>query len=228
MIEIHLTPPLLRNYPGCIDLTDRRFGWYLVLAYAGREYWLVKCDCDVLRTVRGKDLRRGRVKSCGCRRVALNRQRTRHGKSRSAIYNIWSHMRRRCQDSKNLAYKDYGGRGIKVCDRWQVFDNFYADMGERPSLEHSLDRIDNDGNYEPENCRWATHQEQANNQRSNRNITFQGKTQTISAWARELGIKPAALFSRFKCGFSVEEALRPVRYASCISVPQEGTVKRRA
>ncbi|MGY8988455.1 MAG: hypothetical protein ACKVG7_07840, partial [Flavobacteriales bacterium] len=106
-------------------------------------------------------------------------------------------------------YDGYGGRGISVCDRWRdSFENFLADMGERPSNEHSIDRKDNDGNYEPDNCRWATKKEQGRNRRSNRILTFNNKTQTLIEWSEELGISSAVIRQRIKAsGWSIEEAL---------------------
>ncbi len=115
-------------------------------------------------------------------------------------------MKQRCYNPKNLAYKNYGGRGIKVCDRWlENFDNFYQDMGNKPSIQHTIERIDNDGNYEPKNCRWATKQEQVNNCRSNINITYNGKTQNLTQWSKELNIKFIKLYKRLKRDWSVED-----------------------
>lgn len=120
----------------------------------------------------------------------------------------WRAMRQRCYYAKFKQYADYGGRGIIVCERWKdSFENFLEDMGPKPSPQHSLDRKDTDGNYTPENCRWATKLEQAQNARSNVLLTFQGKTQTISAWAKEIGMNYDTLKFRIQLGWPVEEAL---------------------
>jgi len=129
-------------------------------------------------------------------------KRTRHGRSNAKIYGIWEFMNQRCYDAKHCAFKWYGARGIKVCERWRGvngFANFFADMGERPEGK-SLDRIDNNGNYEPGNCRWATHTEQMRNRRNVRMITYQGQTKPLFEWAEEYGLTPNALRLRLlKC-----------------------------
>ncbi len=125
-------------------------------------------------------------------------------------YSSWAAMRSRCTSPGNPNYPNYGGRGITICDRWNSFEAFLADMGERPSLSHSIDRIDNDGNYEPGNCRWASPKEQRANQRNlNRGhrITFNGQTLTIRAWAKTLGIKEITLGYRLRTWGSIEKCL---------------------
>lgn len=122
-----------------------------------------------------------------------------HGGSRTLEYGLWNAMKSRCYNPAVACYPDYGGRGIQVCDVWRHdFGAFMRDMGPRPSLNHSVERLDNDGHYEPSNCRWATRQEQANNTRWNRRITAFGRTLTLTQWSRELGRPPQTLCNRLK------------------------------
>lgn len=136
--------------------------------------WVCQCDCGNIAFAQTSDLRAGRHRSCGCLRVDVMTRHggTNHGGGRTPEYRSWMSMKARCLDSDHDSYKWYGGRGITICDRWLAsFEAFLADMGARPSLKHSIDRINNDGNYEPGNCRWATANEQAQNQRHNNQHT---------------------------------------------------------
>lgn len=144
---------------------------------------------------------------------STGRFQRRHGHGRgfkndaaSPTYQCWNSMKDRCLNSNNACYSDYGGRGIKVCDRWLVFENFLADMGERPT-GLSLDRKDNNGDYTPENCRWATRQEQQQNMRSNNLIYYNGEILPAAEWARRFGMSRHALYQRLKNGWSIEQAL---------------------
>lgn len=153
-----------------VSMIGRRFGALTVVSqapnYRTEARWNCECACGGTAIVRGGALRNGNTKSCGCRRAEVGRQHlTVHGLSERPEYEIWKTMRQRCLNRKNKKYASYGGRGIKVCDRWSSFDLFYKDMGARPSARHSIERVDNDGNYEPSNCRWATASEQRKNQR---------------------------------------------------------------
>lgn len=121
------------------------------------------------------------------------------------LYSIWGGMKNRCLNENFFAYKNYGGRGIKICQRWFNFENFKKDLGKCPEGK-TLDRINNDGNYEPSNCRWATWTEQRNNARGNRRVLFLGKKKTVSQWMRELGIKKPTLFNRLNRGWSIKRA----------------------
>lgn len=165
-----------------IDLTGQRFGRLTVVRRAGsdkhkhRLYECV-CDCGAELHVISLSLKRGTTKSCGCLRNDVTRERaTTHGHSAgykfTTEFMCYRGMKKRCTNENNKSYKDYGGRGIKVCDRWlESFENFYADMGSKPSPKHSIDRIDVDGNYEPLNCRWATAEEQVRNKRIYQSVT---------------------------------------------------------
>jgi len=132
-----------------------------------------------------------------------------HGLAKTPIHRIWTDMRQRCSNPRHHAYKNYGGRGVKVCERWNVFENFLADIGaNRPSRKYSLDRIDNNGPYSPENCRWASRTEQANNTTKSRFLEWNGQRKTVSEWCRLIGIKQSTLNARLNYyGWSVEKSL---------------------
>ncbi len=187
--------------------------WTVVDPDAGRSKSgnrLVNCRCECGNTglVVAAKLKNGWSTSCGC--FASERQRelhTIHGWSKTATYRTWIKIRDRCQNKSAAKYLDYGGRGISVCERWQKFENFLADMGEKPSPEYSLDRINNDGDYEPGNCRWADAKMQANNRRSSRFIEFDGNRKTIAQWADQTGLSQPMIFKRLQRGWSVEQTL---------------------
>jgi hypothetical protein len=176
------------------------------------QRWFCQCECGEAAIVSASNLHNGNTKPCGCERIRkIVSFNTKHGQARQGAttseYRIWMRMIQRCFDASDAGYPSYGGRGITVCDRWRSFKNFFADMGPRPSSEYSIDRIDNNGNYELGNCRWATRTEQARNTRTNRFLTYQGETLTIAEWAERLGVDYHALFARLKKGWSTEEAL---------------------
>ena len=168
----------------------------------GVAYWLCRCVCGEERQVLGTGLRRGSSKSCGSclsqeLRAARRAAMLTHGMSKTSTYRTWHTMRRRCRDKKFRDFPYYGGRGIKVCERWNSFEKFLEDMGERPP-GMTLDRKDNNGNYEPGNCRWSTALVQMNNTRGNKYLTYDGKTMSLSDWARHVGIPPPRLSARLR------------------------------
>lgn len=186
--------------PNCLDrsadLVGLRVNYLTVLRRSERKaygnvLWWVRCDCGTEKEVRGKYLRYGKIISCGCAKVEMSSiQHTKHGGRKLREYAVWARMKARCGNPANKAYQYYGGRGIIVCDRWrESFENFFEDMGLRPSPKHSIDRIDNNGNYEPGNCRWATVTEQ----NMNRSNSLPIRLQPI---ADELGITYYAAYQR--------------------------------
>lgn len=190
-----------------LDLVGRRFVKLVVTQFGGikkypsgsKTLWKCLCDCGSEVLVYGSSLmkRNGGTKSCGCeaRRAIGERSKT-HGMTDTRAYNIWQAMRSRCRNQNTPAYSIYGARGITVCERWNnSFDNFIEDMGEPPD-GYSIDRIDNDGDYTPENCRWANRIEQARNKSNNRRLTLNGETRLLIEWAEQLGIDQSSLRER--------------------------------
>ena len=162
------------------------------------------CVCGKLTEVHLGHLRIGHTTSCGCKKSA---KVIKHGMTGTRTYSIWVHMIQRCINPKNERFSNYGGRGIKVCKKWMKFENFYKDMGETPN-KHSIDRINNDGNYCKKNCRWATNKEQARNKTTNVLIYFKGETKPIIEWAEKTGLRYYTLLTRLrKYNWSVERAL---------------------
>ena len=173
--------------------------------------WLCLCDCGKNHVVKNADLRN--TKSCGCLRIDLGKSKQTHGMLRSPEYKAWHAMKQRCTNPKNKAYANYGGRGIEVCDRWMSFENFYEDMGCRP-YKASLDRKNNSLGYSPENCRWATSKQQANNTRSNRWFVVEGQRMTLTDISAQYGVSVQTLSWRmYKMGMSATEAAttKPLR-----------------
>lgn len=197
------------------NIISQRFGKLVVIAEAGRAkrrhvLWLCKCDCGKTTVVTGDNLRSGHTKSCGCLQIEKNRT---HGMTKTHTYKAWKDMKARCYNSSGLHYRNYGGRGIIVCEKWRnSFEAFFTDMGERP-ISQTLDRIDNNGIYEPMNCRWATRKQQARNTRTNRLIEYQGQTKCLSAWAEIIGICCSTLHGRLKAGLIPEVAFQMQKYS---------------
>jgi len=189
-----------------IDLTGQVFGLWTVVGFHstgkhGGSIWMCRCECGREKLVFGSNLRRGI--SAGCRSC----RNARHGMYQSAEHSAWKGMRDRCSNKNSIGYDRYGGRGIKVCARWDVFENFLADMGPHPGRGYSIHRVDNDGDYTPENCIWATYGEQARNTSRSRFVSHGGRTLCIADWAHEVGMLPSTLYSRLMRGWPVEEAL---------------------
>jgi len=200
------------------NVMGQKFGKLTVVSrnydvtYNGNAFWFCQCECGKKTIVMGSRLIHGRTKSCGCLRKLngyTNPLSHGHaiGKKKSKTYMIWANMINRCTNPAQKSYPKYGGRGISVCQRWrESFENFLEDMGEKPE-GLSIDRIDNNGNYEKDNCRWTTKREQLRNYSRNRMITFNGKTQCLTDWAEEIGIDRQTISSRLYRGWSIEKAI---------------------
>jgi hypothetical protein len=202
--------------PRMDELMGQRFGRLTVIGYhdknsCGQVRWVCKCDCGNEHVAVGAQLKRLHTKSCGClQRESRVTSNTTHGMTDSPTYKVWENMRTRCSNPNRKQWKDYGGRGIKVCDRWQQsFEAFLSDMGERPSSKHTIERKDTNGNYEPGNCIWATMQEQNWNRREHHNLTIEGVTKCVGQWASEKGINVETLYNRIKAGTPESELFEP-------------------
>lgn len=203
-----------------VDIDGFKFGRLRVVGFVGvinrKAFWKCVCKCGVRKIVSGLNLRTGVTRSCGCIHTEMisNLNRS-HGacsnkKTRGVFseYIIWCGMKSRCFNAKNKRFTDYGGRGIRVCNRWiHSFPNFLADMGKKPTKKHTLERKNNNGNYTPRNCRWATIREQQHNRRDNRILTHNGKSLCMEVWAGMLGCKGGTIFQRLKRGWTVSDAV---------------------
>lgn len=193
-----------------IDRIGQRYDRLLVIARAPNvsasdtnARWQCRCDCGRMVTAYGQDLARGKHKSCGC----LNASRIfKHGKSRTRIYHVWKQIFQRCENPKADAYKNYGARGITVDSSWRDFETFISDMGECPD-GMSIERINNDGPYCKENCKWATMKVQQNNSRNNRRMTAFGREQTLTQWVEEFNVPWDRVRSRLRYDWTLERAL---------------------
>lgn len=202
-------PPFYMKY-NTEDLIGKRFGRWLVLRRSDKKPYVdCVCDCGKEKSVKQYQLLDGGSRSCGClHKEMMSRDHTLHGMSNTKEYKIWACIKQRCLNKNSRSYKAYGGRGIKMCDRWlNSFENFLSDMGMKPRLR-SVERIDNNGDYSPENCRWETYKNQGRNTRKNRNITHNGETLCLAAWAEKSGIHVITLRYRiFVAKWSMEDAL---------------------
>lgn len=191
-----------------IDITNQRFGKLVAIGPASNTgrwtVWNVVCDCGTRKTVPTHALRSGNTKSCGCLVHQPNNYNLQHGMSYTYMYRAWTRMKVRCGNKGNLLY---GGRGITVCERWiNSFENFFADMGVAPAGT-SLDRINNNGNYEPGNCRWATPSQQLRNRRVSKFVTWQGQRYNLADWAELVGVSYMAANNRVRLGWPLEKII---------------------
>ena len=186
--------------------TNRKYVYY--------KKWLCRCECGNICSVLDSCLKNGHTRSCGCysRDLTIARSTT-HGKNKTRTHRIWNAMKERCSKESQYGYKNYGGRGIKICSRWlNSFENFFTDMGECPD-GYSLERIDVNGDYCPENCKWIPMRDQSLNTRRTKYIPYKGEMKSVSYVAREIGMPYHTLYGRiFNYGFSVEEAIANKRY----------------
>lgn len=204
-----------------VDMTGIRYASVVALHPTGSNKsggyrWLFACDCGASFEASGSEVRYGRINSCPtCATIKKRAAVTKHGLSKHPLYKLWNGMKTRCLNPGHVAYECYGGRGIAVCDRWATsFENFLFDMGDRPTLSHTIERNDTDKGYEPGNCRWATREEQANNKRNNSNITIDGVTKTLAQWSREAVVTEGAIRNRLKRGVSGVDLLAPSELSS--------------
>lgn len=196
------------NELSLVTISDR----YRIDIY-GRWFGLYECFCGRIFSADNYKIKKKHTKSCGCYKLKYPARKT-HGKRKTPEYNIWAGMVQRCTNDNNEAYSYYKGRGITVSEEWlSSFENFYRDMGPRPGPDYSIDRIDNNKGYCKDNCRWATRKEQNNNQRKNKKVTFNGKTQSLHEWASELNMNYDTLHGRlFDHRWPIEKAFtKPVR-----------------
>ena len=189
-----------------IDITGQKFGRLTALILddeRGKPWsWICICECGASHTVIAAFLMSGKTKSCGC----LRRDRFKtHGMSKTRVYRIWQGMIARCTNTNRINYPRYGGRGIRVCEKWLTFEGFYADMGDDNGL--TLERVNNSGNYTASNCKWATTKEQAVNTRSNRLITINRETKTLSQWAEISTIQSGTILARLNLGWSNKDSV---------------------
>lgn len=209
-----------------VEMAGQKFNRMLVIERAGtskdrKALWKCRCDCGIEKIVSGRDLRCGHVKSCGCFGIELRNERIKnsrgkprlnhkghytHEMSNESIYGVWRGIKSRCNNPNQSAYKNYGARGIKVCDKWLKFENFYADMGSTYKKGLTIERVDNNDGYSPENCVWKPREEQNKNRRSNRIYTVNGITGNIAELSRVFHITYSTVYERLTLGTPPEIA----------------------
>ena len=192
------------------DLSGKNFGFWKVISRAenskeGSARWLCQCECGTQRIIKAQALKYGRSKSCGCHKNDYNKT---HGGKGTRLYECWRHMRYRCENPSNQAYGDYGARGIKVCSEWHDFALFRKwAISSGYDDKKTIDRIDVNGNYTPENCRWTDSKTQMNNRRNTPHYEFDGVSLTISEWAQKTGIARNTILNRLRRGWGFEQAI---------------------
>jgi DNA-directed RNA polymerase subunit RPC12/RpoP len=196
-----------------LEMVGRHFGKWLVLEEVekrnNKRAFLCRCNCGKEHVVMGDNLRSGDSTRCqSCSSKIKGPKRKTHGLAGTSIYAIWRTIKVRCRIPSYIGFKYYGGRGIDVCERWfDSFEAFLEDMGPRPSSKHQIDRINNDGNYEPGNCRWVLPKQQQNNKRNNVVIFFNGESRSVAEWAQALGVNESTLYMRLKAGWSPDKVI---------------------
>jgi len=195
-----------------IDLTGQRFGKLIAIESTkgdehGNRLWLCKCDCGKEKVIIGASLTAHKTKSCGCLRNSRENHAHTHLYSGTPTYSVWCGMIQRCTNPNRNNWESYGGRGITIDPSWYKFENFLADMKEKPGNEYSIDRIDNSRGYSPENCKWSTRKEQHSNTQRTRYLTYNGETLSVMQWEQKTHIGHKRIESRISRGWSIEEAL---------------------
>lgn len=194
----------------------QRYGRLTAVAFVrmgknSQAIWTFMCDCGNEHVAMASSVRRSDTKSCGCLKIecciATGKATSTHRMYGSIEYNSWKSLIQRCTNADDPRYPGYGGRGITVCERWRLFENFYFDMGKKPSPQHSIDRIDNDKGYGPENCRWATRSEQGRNKRGNRFVVVDGVSITLAEAAEKSGLNYNIIRKRIRLGWDIDRAL---------------------
>ncbi len=207
-----------------VDILGMKFGRLSVIERSGVKSgyvtWKCACDCGSIVVIDGKSLRAKRSTSCGCRSReharAMGLKNATHKRTKTKEYRAWNGMHGRCENPRVPIYPRYGGRGISVCERWKSFENFLADMGMAPSKSYQIDRIDNDGNYEPSNCRWATASQQARNRRTNKLFFIDGEMLCACEIAERFAMRVDRLYARLNHGWTIERAVHtPIRRYGC-------------
>jgi hypothetical protein len=205
-----------------VDISNKKFGKLLAVKrctnMSGKTAWECKCDCGNITFVTTSNLTCNRIRSCGCLKIKqLLERSTTHNQRHTVLYSVWRGLRQRCNNPKHASYHNYGGRGITVCEEWdKSFQAFYdwsyangysTENQKDEKLKLTIDRIDNNGNYEPSNCRWVDRKTQTRNMRTTRFITFNGQNKSVSEWCEIYGIKLQTFNTRIRNGWSIEEAL---------------------